>query len=133
LTGIQVGSDLWICILPGLRAGGELQAGVYGNHINVNTTIGSNLAQADFIERLDTNDVSFIGQANLLLTYRINYQWTLRGGYQFLFVEGVALAPENFNTEPPALFLASTERVPFTDDDGNVFYHGWNVGLEFMW
>src|SRR5262249_30233680 len=26
LTGIQFGSDLWICLLPGLRAGGELQA-----------------------------------------------------------------------------------------------------------
>jgi hypothetical protein len=130
LTGLQIGTDLWICLLPGLRAGGELQAGVYGNHMNINNTIGTNRSAVDFVERLDTNDVSFIGQANLLLTYRINYQWTLRGGYQFLFVEGVALAPENFNTISP---FVNAPRPTFTDDDGNVFYHGWNVGLEFMW
>ena len=130
LTGIQIGTDLWICLLPGLRAGGEIQAGVYGNHINSNFTYGSNVVASDYIERLNTNDVSFIGQANLLATYRINYQWTLRGGYQFLFVEGVALAPENFNTIPP---LLNPPRPTFIDDDGNVFYHGWNVGLEFMW
>jgi hypothetical protein len=133
LTGIQVGTDAWICILPGLRAGGELQAGVYGNHINVNTTIGTNTIAADFTEPQDTNDVAFIGQANLLATYRINYQWTARVGYQFLFVEGVALAPENFNPALPVAIFPTGSRVPTINDNGNVFYHGWNVGVEYMW
>jgi hypothetical protein len=134
LTGIQFGGDLWICILPGLRAGGELQAGVYGNHMNVATTIGSNLLNTpDFRETLDANDVSFIGQANLLATYRVNYQWTLRGGYQFLFVEGVALATENFNPVPPLLINPFRPRQQIVNDNGNVFWHGWNVGLEYMW
>jgi hypothetical protein len=133
LTGIQFGSDLWICILPGLRAGGELKAGVYGNHMNVNTTAGSNLIANDFFEFQDANDVAFIGQANLLATYRINYQWTLRAGYTFLFVDGVALASENFNPRPPLVNNPFDPRVPFVNDNGNVFYHGWNVGLEFMW
>jgi hypothetical protein len=134
LTGIQFGSDLWICLLPGLRAGGELQAGVYGNHMNINRTIGSNLVPPTVLaqERMQSNDVSFIGQANLLLTYRINYQWTLRGGYQFLIVDGVALASENFNPSPPFLnnpFARPTK----VNDNGTVFYHGWNVGVEYMW
>jgi len=133
LTGLQVGTDLWICILPGLRAGGELQGGVYGNHMNVNTTAGSNLVPGVFRERLQSNDVSFIGQANLLTTYRINYQWTLRAGYTFLFVDGVALASENFNPRPPLVNNPFTPRAPFINDNGSVFYHGWNVGLEFMW
>jgi hypothetical protein len=132
LTGLQFGTDVWICLLPGLRAGGELQAGVYGNHMNINTTIGSTLRQGDFQEELKANDVAFIGQANLLMTYRINYQWTLRGGYTFLFVDGVALASENFNTAPPEIFTG-VPRPEFRNDDGNVFYHGWNVGLEYMW
>jgi len=135
LTGLQVGSDLWICLLPGLRAGGELQAGVYGNHMNINTTIGTNLPQlgTPVRERLQHNDVSFIGQANLLLTYRINYQWSFRTGYTFLYVDGVALAPENFNTSAPRVFNPFAPRRPLINDDGSVFYHGWNVGLEFMW
>jgi hypothetical protein len=133
LTGIQFGSDLWICLLPGLRAGGEVKAGVYGNHMNVNTTVGSNLIANDFFEFQQANDVAFIGQANLLATYRINYQWTLRGGYTFLYVDGVALASENFNPLPPLVNNPFRPRVPFVNDNGNVFYHGWNVGVEFMW
>jgi Putative beta barrel porin-7 (BBP7) len=136
LTGLQIGTDMWICLLPGLRAGGEFQAGVYGNHMNINTTIGTNLpglGNAIDPERLQHNDVSFIGQVNLLATYRINYQWTLRGGYTFLYVDGVALAPENFNASAPAIFNPFAPRTPLVNDNGNVFYHGWNVGLEFMW
>ena len=69
----------------------------------------------------------------MLTTYRLNYQWTLRGGYTFLFVDGVALASENFNPSPPLLNNPFAPRVPRTNDNGSVFYHGWNVGLEFMW
>lgn len=133
LTGIQFGADTWICLLPGLRAGAELQAGVYGNHMNINTTAGVNTGAPTFTERLVSNDVSFIGQLNMLATYRISQQWTIRGGYQLLFVDGVALASENFNTAPPATFFPPTTRVSLVNDNGNVFYHGWNIGLEFMW
>jgi hypothetical protein len=69
----------------------------------------------------------------LLATYRINYQWTLRAGYQFLFVDGVALATENFNPVAPALNNPFDPREVVINDDGNVFYHGWNAGVEFMW
>jgi hypothetical protein len=137
LAGLQIGSDMWVCVLPGLRVGGELQAGVYGNHMNINTTFGSNLIpeslEIDAQDRLVENDVAFIGQINMLATYRINYQWTIRAGYQFLFLEGVALASENFNPAPPAFSNPFDPRATLTDSDGNVFYHGWNAGLEFMW
>lgn len=36
-----------------------------------------------------------------MATYRINYHWTFRAGYEFLFVDGVALATENFNATAP--------------------------------
>ena len=136
LTGFQFGGDMWICIVPGLRLGGEIKAGVYGNHINVNTIAGVNSGNIPtFVEDNTVNDVAFIGQADLMATWRLNYQWTLRAGYQFLFVEGVALAGENFNTAPPALFVPppGVSRVPTINDNGNVFYHGWTAGLEFMW
>src|SRR5205085_3785879 len=104
LTGFQFGGDLWICIIPGLRISGELQAGVYGDHIDVLNSAFVNTPGAGanpFHERAKKDDVSFIGQANLLATYRINYNWTARAGYTFLYVDGVALATENFNPAPP--------------------------------
>jgi len=131
LTGIQIGTDAWVCVLPGLRVGGEFQAGVYGNHTNINNVYSTNLTPGTVVrERLGSNDVSFIGQANLLATYRFNYQWSGRIGYQFLYVDGVALASENFNPLPP---LLNPPRATKINDNGNVFYHGWNIGLEYMW
>jgi Putative beta barrel porin-7 (BBP7) len=133
LTGFQFGGDMWICVMPGLRVGADLRAGVYGNHMNVNTNVFTNTGFTTtnpFNEQLVVNDVSFIGQAEFMFTYRINYQWTLRGGYQLLVADGVALATENFNTVPP---FGPTPRVPAVNDDGNAFFHGYNIGLEFMW
>ncbi len=133
MTGAQIGGDLWMCVLPGLRLGGEMKAGVFGNRIAVENTIEVNTGAAPSVEDLVTNDVSFIGQADLLMTYRLNYNWTLRGGYQFLYVDGVALATENFNPVAPAIIDPTSTRTPFINDNGGVFYHGWTIGAEFMW
>ena len=135
MVGAQIGGDIWMCILPGLRVGAEGKAAVLGNHIAVENTITTNVPidgvfPAPLVEDLVEDDVSFLGEANLLVTYRLNYQWTLRGGYHFLYVDGVALAPENFNSRPPAL---DAPRTPFLNDNGAVFYHGWFAGAEFMW
>jgi hypothetical protein len=70
-----------------------------------------------------------------MATYRINYQWTFKAGYHLLFVDGATLATEQFNTDAPlTLFpLAPGEREPFTNNNGQLFYHGWTAGFEFLW
>lgn len=140
LTGLQIGGDMWICILPGLRAGVEAKAGVYYNHMNVDSVITVNTLPINpptnpFTEEQIKGDIAFVGDANFLVTYRINYNWTVRAGLQALFVDGVALAPDNFNTEPPAgpFGPLATNRVPFLNDNGNIFYYGYTAGAEYMW
>jgi hypothetical protein len=136
LTGLQIGSDLWMCVIPGFRLGGEVQAGVYGNHITTLNTIGVNDVAApnnQFQEKIKDTNVAFVGQINLMATYRLNYSWTIRSGYQFLYLSGLALATENFNPAPPALTFPAGGRTPLVHDSGNIFYHGWNVGLEYLW
>ena len=133
MTGAQIGGDLWMCVLPGLRVGAEGKAGVYGNRIAVENTIAVNTGAAPVVEDLVRNDVSFLGEVNLMATYRLNYNWTLRGGYQFLYVDGVALGPENFNPTAPVSLDPASTRVATVNDNGSVFYHGWFIGTEFMW
>jgi Putative beta barrel porin-7 (BBP7) len=134
LTGMQVGGDIWFCLFPGLRIGGEAKAGVYGNHAGQNSSLSTS-SGAVFQENADTEDVAFVGDATVMATYRLNYQWTAKLGYHFLYVDGVALASENFNPTPPALFLPppGANRVLSMNNNGNVFYHGFMAGLEFMW
>lgn len=139
LTGIQIGGDVWTCLLPGLRIGGEGKVGVYGNYMNVNNIIGStslaNAGQPAFQDGKKSGGVAFIGQLEGMVTYRVSQQWTLKGGYQVLYVDGVALATENFNAVPPNVFAPppGVNRVPFVNSSGSVFYNGYTVGAEFMW
>jgi hypothetical protein len=137
LMGLQFGGDLWVCLMPGLRVGGEFKAGVYGNHYNIDNTLESTSVPDPFIEEIKGNDVSLVGNVDLMATYRLNYNWTFKGGYHLLFVDGVALAPEQFNATPPNIFnippAPGTVREPYHNDNGTLFYYGWSAGLEFMW
>jgi len=135
MVGAQIGGDIWMCIVPGLRIGAEGKAAVLGNHIAVENTITTNVpvdggVPPPSVEDIVEDDVSFLGEANIIVTYRLNYNWTLRGGYTFLYVDGVALAPENFNSDPP---FVNGPRQEFLNDNGAVFYHGWFGGAEYLW
>ena len=134
LTGCQVGADLWACALPGLSIGAEGKCGIYGNTAKQTTHVSGN-SIADFTESKVANEVAFILQGDLMLVYKLNYSWTLRAGYHMLFVDGVALASENFNSVPPIVFSPppGNDRVTSINSNGNVFYHGGTVGLEWMW
>ena len=72
--------------------------------------------------------VSFVGGANLSALYSLTNVWNLRAGYNVLWIEGVALAPDqldfNFATAPSGNQLHS---------GGGMFLHGVNVGLEGRW
>ena len=39
MTGAQLGGDVWMCLLPGLRLGLDGKAGLYGNNVKVNTVM----------------------------------------------------------------------------------------------
>jgi hypothetical protein len=142
MTGVQVGGDLWICLLPGLRVGGEGKFAVLGNHANIDTSISVTSVDPPlaFSEEIVVGDVSFLGDLAVYATYRLNYNWTAKMGYQVLYLEGAALASENFNRAAPVIFAPAVPpmdplpiRQPIAQENGNVFYHGFTATLEYMW
>lgn len=131
MTGAQLGGDMWLCLLPGLRLGLDGKGGIYGNNVKVNTTIDGHDPYDNYIafispEALGNDKVSFIGELSLLLTYQLTHSITFRGGYQMVWVEGVATALDNFNPD-------ITQRIPTMADGGSLFYDGFTVGGEWMW
>jgi hypothetical protein len=71
--------------------------------------------------------VGFIGDMNYSIVRRLNRNWSLRAGYNLIWISGVALAPNQFdftNTTTSGTTLANT---------GNVFLHGANLGFEAQW
>ena len=132
MTGVQLGGDLWVCLLPGLRLGFDGKGGVYGNNAKSDAyMIGYDPYDDDYLaflgpENLDNDNVSFIGEGSVMLTYAINRSFTIRGGYQVLYFEGVTTGMGNFN---PMI----NERVPRIDNGSSLTYDGYSLGLEWMW
>lgn len=72
---------------------------------------GLNVASADC--------TSFLGDLSLQFNYQFAPAWTIRVGYNALWLTGVALACEN----------SGTTNNRCLDHDGDVVYHGPNIGL----
>ena len=138
MTGGQLGGDLWVCIVPGFKVGVEVKGGVYGSRCEQDTRILANSLSPPLLENVDSDKAVFAIELGLMFIYRVNQNFTLRGGYQSLVIDGLALAPENFNADPPGLQettggVTTSVRVPGINDTGSAVYHGFGVGLEWMW
>lgn len=125
LYGFQVGGD-WKSMLTqrfGLEVGGK--AGVFGaeSDFDANATVpgfgplatGGNRTRA-----------SFVGELGVVGTYNLTDYLKLRAGYQVMWIEGLALAPDQISGTN---FLGASP----VNNHGGVFLHGAVVGLELRW
>ena len=131
LVGAQLGGDMFICITPRFKIGGELEAGLFGNHSKQSTSLDSTASPWRNEVVRDTT-TSFVAEAGLSALYRISSQLTLRAGYQVLFVDNVALGVDNFNSVAPFPPNNAARNV-FLNNSGDVFYHGSSLGFEWTW
>ena len=135
MTGPQIGGDLWLCVLPGLNVGLDGKFALLGNNAKQFTSITGDDINTGYVgivpDEVTGNDkVTFLGEASLNVTYRVNHKLTVRAGYELILLEGVALALENFNPDVP---LFGFTRTPSFSDGGSLFYDGFTFGGELMW
>ncbi len=72
--------------------------------------------------------VAFVGEANLTALYRLTQVWNLRAGYSLLWIEGLALVPDQLDFD-----FASATGGDQLHNGGAMFLHGVNVGVEARW
>lgn len=97
-------------------------------HNSMQRTIGSDtLAIPGGIPaRATQNDTVFLGDIALMAVYRFSPRFSGRFGYQAMWIDGLALATDNFAN--------TIELGPdLVDNEGEVVYHGPVVGLELAW
>ena len=142
LTGFQVGGDLWANLVPGIKVGTELKTGIYGNHGIQETRIFANSlgsSQSSGVpainERASDGRTAYLTQWSVSGIYRLTYSWTVRSSYQLIYVDNVALAPENVNAQAPGLLSGNTSQVRNVsiNNDGEVLYTGFTLGAEYLW
>lgn len=133
LAGMQLGGDMWIGIIQGLRFGSEAKVGIYNNSYELSTTFRTSDGNPSITESRKHDQVAFITDAKLQLVADILPSLSIRGGYEVLFMNSLALVGDNFNTGSPYASAAVDPRVPFVEDQGNALFHGWSLGLEYIW
>ena len=123
LYGFQIGSEikLWDRCGP-LRVDGFLKAGVYANSMRLN---GRLIHDYDEPVRFGEtrNRTSFVGEIGITASYKLNDCWSVFGGYEALWIDGVALAGD----------VPASGGSPDVIFNGDAFYHGAMAGIELTW
>ena len=112
----------------------KAKSGLYNNHYRLQnriTTTPTGTTPPSLKEEFEDNHAAFIGEGSVDLVADILPSVSLRAGYEVLFINSLVLAGENFNQTSP--YGNQGARVPFVEDDGELFYHGGHVGFEYIW
>ena len=125
LYGFQAGGDMRLWSRGRLSIEGLFKAGVYGNcaanrtHVSLtNSTYSLDSSAAD-------SQAAFLGEMGVTGVYRLTDCLSVRGGYQYLWLAGLAQASDQVAVSNP---LDGAATVSFA---GNPSYHGAFVGVEF--
>jgi hypothetical protein len=121
LYGGQLGADAMLWCRDRYTLGLNGRAGVYGNHSRHRAVTDTGVAR--LISSGAQSRTSFIGELALIGTGRLTERVNVRGGYRLLWIDGVALAEDQFA-------VSDFNNGVGYDGSGDVFYHGAFVGLE---
>ncbi len=137
LLGFQLGGDAWACVRQGMRVGVEGKTGVYNNRFKFGANNNSVSAVIDPQLPEDGNQVAFVAEGGVSFVVDILPSWSLKGGYEALYINSVVALQDNIDTtqyfnggvasnNPRAL-------APALNTQGSVFYHGFHGGVEYVW
>ncbi|WP_146119200.1 BBP7 family outer membrane beta-barrel protein [Blastopirellula marina] len=137
MYGVQIGGDLTSRLTTRLSLTGFIECGLYGNRGVQSSTIliSDGASSSTVFETASANRASFLTEAGFHGNFRLTPHLAFKAGYQIVYVNGVALAIDNYNfqTGVATLPAALAGRPAYVDDNGSALYHGATVGAELTW
>ena len=122
LFGFQYGQEATFHLHSMVCMHARLRAGVFANAVEQRSQVVSNGVLVNDIHEKDA-DVALVGELNVNFKVKLNRWASARAGYNFIWLEGVALAPEQ---DYPLALTGSNQ----LNDNGGLFLHGFNIGVE---
>ena len=111
LVGFHFGGDGWMCLRQGLRIGGSGSAGVYNNRFKYrNSGEFSDPGETNYANFSDGNHVAFAAEAEASIVADILSSWSLRFDYRVMYLNS-----------------------SLVDTKGNLLFHGFQFGMEYIW
>ncbi len=131
LFGFQIGADGKLFERGRFSIGGLIKAGIFDNDAKQMTAV-SVIHKSVYSASDSTDHTAFVGETGLRCEYQINDRLTLKAGYEVIWIEGVALAPEQVQqTYTTTRWVDSSVQALGINCNSGVFYHGAAVGLEY--
>jgi hypothetical protein len=127
LYGAQTGVDTILFEAGRFRILSAAKAGIYGNSARNGARMAVD-GDGIFSFASRGSAVSFVGDLNFTGAFQLNNVWSIRGGYQLLWLTGLALSSEQF-PHVSHHFLPD----PHVQTNGDLFLHGALVSLEAAW
>gem|GEM_PF-2065896 len=103
------------------------KAGVYANSAEQSQFVGTDGGATIRDSSTSGTDVAFVGDIMMTGRYHFSSAVALQGGYQALWLKGVALATDQLD------FSDAAGAGELLDNDGGVFIHGAHAGLLIVW
>ena len=103
------------------------KAGVYGNGAEQTQFVGTDGGATIRSSSTSGTDVAFVGDIMMTGRYHLSSSVALQGGYQAMWLQGVALATDQLD------FTDAPGSGEVLDHDGGVFIHGAHAGLLIVW
>jgi hypothetical protein len=127
LYGGQIGTALKLWDHGGpFRINCLTKAGLYGNSATNQYDGVDSLGRYVLFTTDRSSPLAFAGDINLTAAYQLSKHIALQGGYQLLWVQGVAVAGD----QTAAINIANHNGIA---DNGGVFYHGAMASVNFTW
>ena len=127
LLGFQIGGDAVLVQRDRFSLDTGLKAGIYGDHARNFFAYDSTALGVHGTSGASASNTAFCGEIGITATYDLTKRLSLRGGYQLLWLDGVALASQQPILNPPPLIHTATS----VGTNGDVFYNGAFIGLEY--
>ncbi|MDG2383640.1 MAG: BBP7 family outer membrane beta-barrel protein [Pirellulaceae bacterium] len=128
MYGFQIGGDAQLVTLGSFHIDSIIRAGILFNSADQNTYAPA-LSQIgpSVVDRISASadHTSFIGELGLRGVYDLGAGFSVIGGYQVMFLDGIALAPDQI---PVTDLIAPGSAV--LDTGGTLYFHGATVGLQ---
>ncbi|MFO0948441.1 MAG: hypothetical protein U1D30_21385 [Planctomycetota bacterium] len=138
LVGLQIGGELLEDLGP-LQLGVQGTAGAFANFGSMklsNLALTNGPSTTIFDSSKQGTEACALGQVSFTAEYMMFENVALRGGYDLLFISGLAFAPNQLeaNVQQSASGLVATGVGPATiKQDGFGFYHGPSITLVIFW
>jgi hypothetical protein len=126
LYGFQVGGKGTLLDWGRLSIDGFGKAGIYYNDANTQFMAGSP-GFGLLLAEDDGGNAAFAGEFGINMNVRLTSHFALRGGYQVLWLSGIAEAHNQIGT------TAAGTGVTDIDPTGSLFLHGAHAGFEISW